>query len=88
MLEVVGGPIAYRHDGGLVYKNSEVFGVMRARCPWPFNSAYVAVADLDADKKPEIVVSTRLTTGVRFQWLGRGNRLRFPGRRYSGSDVR
>jgi hypothetical protein len=54
-LEVITGSEAYRHDGSLFFENDEVVEASDGLA----NNALTAVADLDLDGTPEIVVSTR-----------------------------
>jgi hypothetical protein len=55
LLEVITGSEAYRHDGTLLFRNDEVVEATDGLA----NNAFAAVADLDTDSAPEIVVATR-----------------------------
>jgi hypothetical protein len=51
-LEVIAGAKAYRHDGTLYYQNADVSAAVNLYGAW------TAVADVEGDDSPEIVVST------------------------------
>jgi hypothetical protein len=56
-LEVVWGGVAYRYDGAEYYRSTEILSPDPVTSVTNSNGVYAAVADLDGDDAPEIVVS-------------------------------
>jgi hypothetical protein len=54
-LEVTWGDVAYRHDGTLYYRNAEATAAADGHI---YAALWSAIADLDADQIPEIVLGT------------------------------
>ncbi|HEX2678388.1 MAG TPA: VCBS repeat-containing protein [Polyangiales bacterium] len=57
-MEVIWGPVAYRHDGTVYYDNADIPRT------GPYAFSLPAVADLDGDGKPEVIITVQTSVFV------------------------